>query len=390
MKLKQSARTFCKAAALASCMLLPAACPAASDAHIRGIVDAAIRPVMATHQVPGIAVALSVGGQLHFYNYGVASKETSAPVSEKTLFELGSISKTMTAVLVSHAQETGKLSLSDHPSRFFPQLRGSHADRATLLHLGTYTPGGMPLQFPETVDDEAALAWLGQWKADAAPGTQRVYSNPSLGLFGRAAAVALEAGFADAMHRHVLRPLAMHDSFMQVPPAAMPQYAWGYGSDGKARRMQPGAMAAESYGIRSTSADMIRYVQAHIDPAKLRSPLREALEGTQVGYFQVGPMVQGLGWEQYPYPASLRDLLAGNSQEMIWDPHPARALAAPARPAQPTLFNKTGSTGGFGNYVAFVPARRIGIVILANKNYPIPARVSAAHAILEGLEGARR
>jgi beta-lactamase class C len=47
--------------------------------------------------------------------------------------------------------------------------------------------------------------------------------------------------------------------------------------------------------------------------------------------------------------------------------------------------NKTGSTNGFGAYAAFLPAQRLGIVLLANRNYPIAARVTAAWQILQAV-----
>ena len=109
-----------------------------------------------------------------------------------------------------------------------------------------------------------------------------------------------------------------------------------------------------------------------------------------MGYFEVGHMVQGLGWEQYSYPVTLERLLAGNSTTMLMESNAAKPLAAPQAPSGPTLYNKTGSTNGFSSYIAFVPAKKIGVVMLANRNYPNPARIKAGHAILEQLAAIRK
>jgi beta-lactamase class C len=116
--------------------------------------------------------------------------------------------------------------------------------------------------------------------------------------------------------------------------------------------------------------------------------LRRAIAATHTGYFSVGDMTQGLGWEMYPYPVVLEPLLAGNSPAVSFKPNRVTRHDPPLVPRENVLINKTGSTSGFGAYAAFVPAERIGIVILANRAYPIPARVKAAYRILTALEDA--
>ncbi|HEC55247.1 MAG TPA: beta-lactamase [Gammaproteobacteria bacterium] len=256
-------------------------CLAATD--LRQVVDANVKPLMQQQGIAGLSVAVVNKGKVQYFNYGVADKASQQPVTQDTLFEIGSVSKTFTATLGGYAQASGKLKLSDIASEHLSALKGSAFDRISLLQLATYTPGGLPLQFPDAADSAATmLDYFQHWKPAYAPGAQRLYSNPSIGLFG--------------------------------------------------------------------------YLSA-----------------------------QSLGWEYYPYPIKLQALIDGNSTPMAMEPHKAQWLTpAQSQPAN-VLYNKTGSTRGFGAYVAYVPSKDMGVVILANKNYPNAERVKIAHKILEAL-----
>ena len=165
----------------------------------------------------------------------------------------------------------------------------------------------------------------------------------------------------------------------------MALYAQGYNKADQPVRVGPGALDAEAYGVKTSAADLIAFVQANLQPANLEKPLQQAIALTHTGYYSVGDMTQGLGWEMYRYPVTLDRLLAGNSTVMAMQAHQVQWLNPPQPPAGNVLLNKTGSTGGFGAYVAYVPAKDMGVVILANKNYPIEERVRIAHQILEAL-----
>lgn len=349
-------------------------------------VNAVIQPLMKEQDIAGMAVAITHDGQRHYFNYGVAAKDSAKAVTPQTLFEIGSISKTFTATLGAFAQASGKLSLSDPASRFAPELQGSALERVSLLNLATYTPGGLPLQFPAEADDPARMfSYFKSWKPLYPAGTQRQYSNPSIGLFGYLAARSLERPFADVMEQTLMPGLGLEHSYVRVPPAEAGRYAQGYAKDGKPVRVGPGALDAEAYGVKTSSADLLRFVEANLRPDALEPPLRQAVMATHAGVYKVGGMIQGLGWEFYLDP-TLEALLAGNTAQMALMPQPVRPLDPPLHAPANAWINKTGSTNGFGAYAAFVPGENMGIVMLANKNYPNAERVKAAFQILTALQ----
>ncbi|HGT3377984.1 TPA: PDC family class C beta-lactamase [Pseudomonas aeruginosa] len=366
----------------------PAIAGEAPADRLKALVDAAVQPVMKANDIPGLAVAISLKGEPHYFSYGLASKEDGRRVTPETLFEIGSVSKTFTATLAGYALAQDKMRLDDRASQHWPALQGSRFDGISLLDLATYTAGGLPLQFPDSVQkDQAQIRdYYRQWQPTYAPGSQRRYSNPSIGLFGYLAARSLGQPFERLMKQQVFPALGLEQTHLDVPEAALAQYAQGYGKDDRPLRVGPGPLDAEGYGVKTSAADLLRFVDANLHPERLDRPWAQALDATHRGYYKVGDMTQGLGWEAYDWPISLKRLQAGNSTPMALQPHRIARLPAPQALEGQRLLNKTGSTNGFGAYVAFVPGRDLGLVILANRNYPNAERVKIAYAILSGLE----
>lgn len=375
-----------------SCALLLSVASAAfaapmSEKQLAEVVERTVTPLMNAQAIPGMAVAVIYQGQPHYFTFGKADVAANKPVTPQTLFELGSISKTFTGVLGGDAIARGEIALGDPVAKYWPELTGKQWQSIRMLDLATYTAGGLPLQVPDEVTDTASLLrfyqnWQPQWK----PGTTRLYANASIGLFGALAVKPSGMSYEQAMTTRVFKPLKLDHTWINVPKAEEAHYAWGY-REGKAVHVSPGMLDAEAYGVKTNVKDMASWVIANMKPDSLQAPsLKQGIALAQSRYWRVGAMYQGLGWEMLNWPVDAKTVVGGSDNKVALAPLPVAEVNPPAPPVKASWVHKTGSTGGFGSYVAFIPEKQLGIVMLANKSYPNPARVEAAYRILDALQ----
>ena len=371
--------------ALIAASLISATVQAAdSNDRLKITIDKQAKLLMKEHNIPGMAFSVIIDGKSHFYYYGLADKKAGKPVSENTIFELGSISKTFAATLASYSELNGTLALEDTAYKYIPYLKNSAIGNTRLINLATYSAGGLPLQVPDEVKNyKELLRYYKSWQPVFPVNSKRLYSNTSIGLFGYISALSMDSNYTQLMEGKILPSLNMPNTFVNVPNDKMADYAFGYNAAGEPIRVNPGMLDAEAYGIKSTISDMTHFMAANMGLVPLDKDIQQALDNNRKGYYQASTFTQGLGWEMYPYPTKLDTLLEGNSMEVVLKPQTITTNNHPTPVLNNVWVNKTGATNGFGGYIAYIPAKKSGIVILANKNYPNADRLKAAYKILE-------
>lgn len=356
----------------------PAHARSLSDQQFHDISEKVFRPVIEEFDIPGIAIGVTLDGKQYVFTDGMANREASVPVDKDTIFELGSNSKLFNVALAALGEQKGLLSLHDTVSRHVPALIGTAFDQISLYDLSAYATGGLPLQVPDDVTDHQALmVYLKAWKPKADTKSLRAYSNVSIGLLGLIVGDRFGDSYEDAISKDLLPALGLDSTFVTVPDAAMGRYAFGYSrTDDSPIRVNPGMLDAEAYGIKSSVTDMTYFLDAQLGNLALDDEMNAALARTRVSEYDTAHYAQAMIWEGYPWPVDAAQLAAGNSADMVLQPQPITHHAATDLDGA-VFLNKTGSTNGFASYVAMVPSEKIGVVILANRNYPNPVRAGA-------------
>lgn len=341
---------------------------------------ASFAKVIADYDIPGLIVGVTRNGQHQFYQTGLASRKEQRPVTPDTLFELGSISKIFNVTLAALADERGQVSLDAPVSTYLAPLQGTPAGALTLMDLATHHSGGLPLQVPSEAENvDQLVEWLGDWRPSE-PGA-RSYSNISIGLLGHITSDAMGMSYADALQKDLLPALGLTNTWIDVSQDAAGSYAFGYDRKTNAPiRVTPGVLDDEAYGVKSSARDMLKLLDIELANADASAEIQDAVSRTQTGQFQTSLFTQAMIWEAYPWPVDQERLVDGNGYDFILKPQPMHDLAGLSD--EDIILNKTGSTNGFGGYIAMVPSKDLGVVVLANRNYPNEARVRAAHDLI--------
>lgn len=257
----------------------PGASPARDEPAIRRAVD----EILHRHAAVGLAVGVVRHGRLElFHGHGLADIPRKTAITEDTVFRIGSITKTFTAVAVMQLHEQGLVDL-DAPANDYLRAFKLVAARAewrptTVRQLLTHT-GGVPEQahplgilrrdYGETValgqrTPSLAAYYRGGLRVRVEPGTAFMYGDHGIAALGQIVADISGQPLAEYLREHIFEPLGMAGTDFDRSPRVTASLATGYRITRRGaravvdREMIPGAAGS----IYSTTRDMARYVAA--------------------------------------------------------------------------------------------------------------------------------
>ena len=353
-------------------------------------VNQVIEPFMQKYDVPGVAVEVYVNGAPYSYYYGYANRQEKTKVTQNTLFELGSITKLFTSLLLVDEINAGAMKLNMPVTRFLESaLRYSDLRYIKLKNLATHT-AGLPFDMPENIPVTTADRYFLHWQPDHPINTSWSYSNVGFGLLGYALVDATHQSYDELDIKNILQPLGMNAIATTVPGYLMQDYAQGYDIyDDSVHKVDMHLFPAAGSMV-ATGHDLLLFLKAAIGLPGTPPQLLQEMRITQTPFVHTSILLQGLGWQIWPILSSnsIYPLLYEAQSLETTETLSAQQLEKNQRGFDPyALIDKSGATAGFRSYIAVIPSHHTGIVIMANRATPIPAIVEAGRLILFRLNG---
>ena len=239
-------------------------------------VYAAVEAAVEETATPGTAIGLVHEGEEHAAGLGVTSVENPLEVTPETLFQIGSITKTVTGTVAMILVERGELDLDAPVRRYLPKLALADDDvagRVTMRHLLTHTAGWVGDYFADHgAGDDALTRMLGDLPRlpQLTPlGEVWSYNNAGFYIAGRVLEVVGGAPYELLAQRLLLEPLGLEHSLFFTEDVMTRRFAAGHhpSEDGPSTVARPWAIGRAHHaagGLSSTVLDLLRYARFHL------------------------------------------------------------------------------------------------------------------------------
>ncbi len=334
---------------VAGSILLAPAIPAAPPV-VPADVEANIRLRVDYGYAPAIVVGLRNADGATYFAYGQTDRTDGRPVDERTLFEIGSITKVFTTTVLADMAEHGELRLTNVVQDYVPNgvtVPVRQARAMTLTHLATHTSGlpYMPDNLPSAEGNqpfadysaEQMFDFLNGYVLTRNPGALYEYSNFGVGLLGHLLASLAQTDYEGLVRQRITDPLGLPDTRITLSAEQRSRLARGYSGVLPIPEFEMPALEGAG-ALRSTARDLLAFLAAN--RGWVETPLHAAMTNAQRSRVSTPTpgLGVGLGWH-------LLTLSAGTA---VWH---------------------NGATIGHRAFAGFVRDGPVLVVALANSDY---------------------
>jgi CubicO group peptidase (beta-lactamase class C family) len=328
----------------------PALAPV-SAADLQSVLDKDLAEALKSGQLApatgaGVSIAVIEHGVRRVFSYGAAKPDS--------IFEIGSITKTFTGLILSQLVEQGKVRFDEPVRELLPPgtVAKPAGDEITLLDLATQHSGlpPMPDNFKPAdstnpyADYRAAnlYEFLGKHGVakPAAPGF--VYSNLGFGVLGQALAVQSDLSYPALLKEQVVDPLGLKDTTVSLTPEQLARFIPGHSGDHRPAHAWDLDALAGAGAIRSTAGDMLTYLEANLHPEALKPAGKTAASTTLSAALA----------QQHELRA---DAMPGSRIALAW-----------LYQSESGNYWHNGATGGYSSFAFFNPKGDYAAVVLLN------------------------
>lgn len=299
----------------------------------------------------GIVVGVISSNGITYYSYGVKSLETNDVVDENSVFEIGSISKTFTGILLADMVIKGDLNLDDPLQDLLPNgvtAPNRNGESIKLFHLSNHT-SSLP-RLPENMSpanptnpyadysEKQLYDFLNGYELIRDIASQYEYSNYAVGLLGHVLASKRDLTYEELMVKVIAKPLAMENTRIVFTTQMKKNLAMGHSNGLQVENWDLPTLAGAG-AIRSTAVDMLKYLAVNMGLEK--SSLYPAMQlSHQNSRSEDSSPIVGLGWHTIEIDGT-------------------------------EIIMHNGGTGGYRAFAGFIKSGNMGVVVLSNSDAEI-------------------